>query len=98
MTGFLISAIIVIYIVVFVWMFSRAIDGDRVAIVGVCFLLFITFGLVINSIIKTEAKGPCHQYETQLIYNPATKTMMPSRVCVLRGEWIDDEKKSSHNN
>lgn len=36
-------------------------------------------------------KGPCHEYETRLMYNASTKTMMPSRVCVLRGEWIDNK-------
>ena len=27
------------------------------------------------------------QYETQLYYNAATKTMMPAKVCAIRGEW-----------
>lgn len=35
-----------------------------------------------------ERKGPCVKYETQMHYNAATKTMMPARVCVLRGEWV----------
>ena len=40
---------------------------------------------------KYENENPCVQYETQLQYNPATKTMMPMRVCVMRGEWATDE-------
>lgn len=43
---------------------------------------------------KENEKGPCHQYETQMMYNAATKTMMPSRVCVLRGEWVEESHES----
>jgi len=95
MTGFLISAIIVSVTVISIWLGARALEGDRLATVGLCFILFIIFGLVLNSTIKSEAKGPCHKYETQMMYNVATKTMMPSRVCVLRGEWVDDERDES---
>lgn len=35
--------------------------------------------------------GPCFKWQTQLMPNAATKTMMPSRVCVLRGEWVEEE-------
>lgn len=98
MTGFLISAIIVIVFAVLIWLGERALDGDRVAAVGVFFIIFIIIGLVVNSVTKTEAKGPCHKYETRMIYNAATKTTMPSRVCVLRGEWIDDGKETNHDN
>ena len=86
MTGFLISAIIVSALVVLIWLSVRVFDGDRLAAVGVCFIVLILIGLVINSAANSEAKGPCHKYETQLMYNAGTKTMMPSRVCVLRGE------------
>ena len=95
MTGFLISAIIVSVTVISIWLGARALEGDRLATVGLCFILFIIFGLVLNSTIKSEAKGPCHKYETKMMYNVATKTMMPSRVCVLRGEWVDDERDES---
>lgn len=97
MTGFLISAMIVIVLVVVIWLVSRALDSDRVAAVGVFFIIFIIIGLVVNSVIKTEDKGPCHKYETQMMYNVATKTMMPSRVCVLRGERVGDGKEISHD-
>lgn len=97
MTGFIISAMIVSILVVFIWLGVRAMDGDRLATVGICFIVFIILGLVINSAIKSESKGPCHEYKTQLMYNAATKTMMPSRVCVLRGEWIDSEMEQSYD-
>ena len=40
-------------------------------------------------VIKENERGPCVQYETQMHYNAATKTTMPARVCVLRGEWVE---------
>ena len=39
---------------------------------------------------QEESKGPCAKYETQWSYNAATKSNMPYRVCVERGEWIDN--------
>lgn len=98
MTAFLISVIIVHVLVMLIWLGVRAMDGNRLAAAGVCFIIFIILGLVINSVIKSESRGPCHKYETQMMYNTTTKTMMPSRVCVLRGEWVDDEKETSHDN
>ena len=97
MIGFLISAMTLFTFVVLIWLGGRALDGERNATVALCFAIFLLLGLMINYNIKTEAKGPCHEYRTQLMYNAATKTMMPSRVCVLRGEWVDDEKTSYDN-
>jgi MFS family permease len=37
-----------------------------------------------------ESQGPCAKYETQWSYNAATKSSMPYRVCVERGEWINN--------
>ena len=54
-------------------------------------LVTVVLGVAINDFIKEGEKGPCHQYETRLMYNAATKTMMPSRVCVLRGEWVEED-------
>lgn len=39
---------------------------------------------------QEEAQGPCAKYETQWSYNAATKSSMPYRVCVERGEWINN--------
>ena len=94
MTGFLISAMIVFITVVCIWLSNRALDGDRNATAALFIFTFLILGLMINYIAKTKAKGPCHEYKTELIYNVATKTFMPSRVCVLRGEWVDDGKVS----
>lgn len=91
MTGFLISALIVLVLVVGIWLSERAVEGNRNATVALCFLIFLILGLAINADIKTEAEGPCHEYKIEMMYNAATKTFMPSRVCVLRGEWVNDE-------
>ena len=48
-----------------------------------------TFSALFYGISKENSKGPCVQYETQMHFNAATKTMMPARVCVLRGEWVE---------
>ena len=92
MTGFLISALIVLVLVVGIWLGIRAEDGNRHATIALCFLIFLILGLAVNYGITTEAKGPCHEYKTEVMYNVATKTYMSSRVCVLRGEWVDDGK------
>lgn len=101
MTGFLISAMIVIVLVIGIgvigiWLANKAVDGNwnatvalcflRNVTVVLCFLIFLLLGLVINYTTKTEATGPCHEYKTEMMYNDATKTFMPYRVCVLRGE------------
>lgn len=45
---------------------------------------------VINLSIQYEREHPCVEYESRLTYNAATKTMMPMRVCVERGEWVTE--------
>ena len=94
MTGFLISALIVLILVVGIWLADRAIDDNRNATIALCFLIFLIMGLTINYYLKAAAKGPCHEYKTEMMYNDTTKTYMPSRVCVLRGEWVDDGEVS----
>lgn len=38
--------------------------------------------------VDQEARNPCVEYESRMTYNAATKTMMPMRVCIERGEWV----------
>lgn len=52
-----------------------------VLVVGFVFLL------IYGKTVENE-QGPCFEYRTQQMYNSATKTMMPARVCVERGEWV----------
>ena len=39
--------------------------------------------------VDQEARHPCVEYESRMTYNAATKTMMPMRVCIERGEWVE---------
>lgn len=48
-------------------------------------LLTFTFWFA-DSISKDSP--PCAQYETQMMYNAATKTIMPARFCAVEGEWV----------
>ena len=62
--------------------------------IGAIVLTTLILGVVLHIAFKADEKGPCHKYETQMMYNSATKTMMPSRVCVLRGEWVKESHES----
>lgn len=90
MMGFVIAAAIVAAIGALIWLLEKATDGSVLAGSAAIGLAIVVLGVVINASIKEDEKGPCHQYETRLMYNAATKTMMPSRVCVLRGEWVEE--------
>lgn len=90
MMGFVIAALIVAFFGCLAWLAVKAVDGSVQAGAGAIGLVIVMLGVMINAFIKEGEKGPCHQYETRLMYNVATKTMMPSRVCVLRGEWVEE--------
>ena len=90
MMGFVIAATIVAATGSLIWLTVKAVDGSVLAGAAAIGLAAVVLGVVINASTKEGEKGPCHQYETRLMYNAATKTMMPSRACVLRGEWVDN--------
>jgi hypothetical protein len=50
----------------------------------------VMLALALNAAAKHEREHPCVAYESRLTYNAATKTMMPMRVCVERGEWVTE--------
>jgi hypothetical protein len=61
-------------------------SGDlRAWVSGGFAVVMLAFAL--NAAAKHEQENPCVTYESRLTYNAATKTMMPMRVCVERGEW-----------
>lgn len=95
MIGFVIAALAVAVAVALAWLSLKAADGSTTAGVALAALVIIVLGAILNVSLKVSDKGPCHQYETRLMYNAATKTMMPSRACVLRGEWLEEP---SHDN
>lgn len=68
-----------------------AIDQGSVGYSLVCaILLIIGLGFAIETIDERNKEYPCVEYEIRNQYNPATKTVMPMRVCVERGEWIEE--------
>lgn len=85
---FITAVAVVGWICVILWLASKAIDDNKI-IYGV-FAIFVTIAPILYPADSEENKGPCAQYETQMHYNAATKATMPARVCVNRGEWINE--------
>ena len=52
-------------------------------------ILIIGLGFTIGRLDERNKEYPCVEYEIRNQYNPAAKTVMPMRVCVERGEWIE---------
>lgn len=91
----LFAAILIATLLLGVWLFFKAVDSESFfSVFSILAFLFwaALLGLLIKSRVEDNAMGPCVQYETQMHYNAATKTMMPARVCVLRGEWVEETK------
>jgi hypothetical protein len=52
-------------------------------------LVVVGLAWVIKQGIDDEARHPCVEHELRMTYIAATKTMMPLRVCIERGEWVE---------
>ena len=84
-------------LVVIVWcvlvgsVFIRFLDHGatdlKAWVLGAIGVLMLAWG--INVGIEYGERNPCALYESRPIYNSATKTMMPMRVCIERGEWVE---------
>lgn len=87
---FLACLVIVVALFGLCWITFKAADSEMdepwpwLALLGWAGLLT----LIVMACMQDEQKGPCVSYETQIHWNAATKTMMPARICVQRGEWI----------
>jgi hypothetical protein len=91
MTGFIIAALIVGYFGVAIAWLWLSIEKDinfLLSFVVLGLWLALGLGFAIQSAIKEEESGPCLQWETSMIYNPATKMVQPARRCVERAEWV----------
>lgn len=56
-------------------------------------IIFFVWSVCLISVLiyaakQENEKGPCLEYQTKMAWNAATKTTMPARVCVERGEWV----------
>lgn len=90
MMGFAIATLHVVVLGCLVWLTVEALEGSVLAGAVAIGLVIVMLGAGINASIKEDEKGPCHQYETRMMYNTAAKTMMQSRACVLRGECVEE--------
>ena len=86
--GFMVVTLIIIWVGLFLWCFLAWIGecGGRIISTALC---VIVNSVLVGGLIEHEQKNPCVQYEERMSYNAATKTMMPMRVCVERGEWVE---------
>jgi hypothetical protein len=79
---------LVVWVIGLVWLGIYMADtGSRLAAAALFLWFVIPCGLVIDA----DMEKPCVQYETRMQYNPATKTVMPLRVCTQYGEWVEDD-------
>lgn len=93
MIGIIVVTILLAWLGLVVWLACVAIEnGSKFFAVLAFFSFSIPLGLLANASMENEKQNPCAQYETRMQFNPATKTMMPMRVCVLRGKWVEEEQ------
>jgi hypothetical protein len=84
-------------LVVIAWFVAFGKSIDRFGSNGVTDLMAWVLGAtgvlglawVLSLAADREARNPCVEYELRMTYNAATKTMMPLRVCIERGEWVE---------
>ena len=85
--AFLITLIVVGYFVVFFFLLSQSLYDNKIAMVGfVCWCGLGVFFLLYAGMEESK-QGPCVEWQTQIMYNAATKMMQPAKFCVQRGEW-----------
>jgi hypothetical protein len=56
-------------------------------VLGAIWVLGLAWGISLAA--EQETNNPCVEYEARMTYNAATKTTMPLRVCIERGEWVE---------
>lgn len=71
-------------------LFVAAVDGSVPAAVGAFVIVVLALAAVIQGAANENKERPCAEYEIRMMCNAATKTVMPMRVCVLHGEWIEE--------
>lgn len=80
---------IVIFVFAAYYSIGAIFDGGFIAKCASVIFWILTASFLSYAVLESSSKGPCVKHETQMHYNAATKTMMPARVCVLRGEWVE---------
>ena len=86
--AFLITLIVVVgYFVVFFFLLMQSLYDNKIAMVGFVFWCGLGVFFLLYAGMEESKQGPCVEWQTQIMYNAATKTMMPAKFCVQRGEW-----------
>ena len=93
--GFIFAGVLIAYVFILAAAVIAAIECEKgyTALFGWVFVFLwsvLGVGYLFQTGIERNKIGPCVAYETQMHYNTSTKTMMPAKVCVLRGEWIEE--------
>jgi hypothetical protein len=90
--SYILQAIAVVaYVGLLFYFIGNALDGGGLGyVIGAVVMTVTTVAIIIGAVDQDEKRGPCVKYETQWSYNSATKSNMPYRVCVERGEWINN--------
>jgi hypothetical protein len=84
----MIAAGFVFWIGAILWLSWQAVETDGpIYWIGAVVVFTAGIGFGIQKGIDQRNSGPCVQSEIQMHYNPATKTVMPAKVCLNRGEW-----------
>lgn len=83
------GAAVVLFIFVAFLSLDALSSGSGAARCASVIFWIVTFAFLCYAVIESGNKGPCVKYETQMHYNAAVKMMMPARVCVQRGEWVE---------
>ena len=67
-----------------------SVEGDGFwSFLPVTIFFVVTVAGILYLADQQDNEAPCVQYEQRMMYNAATKMMMPARVCVERGEWVE---------
>lgn len=83
------GAAIVLFVFAAVRSVIALIEGSVAARCASVIFWILTFAFLSYTAVESSNKGPCVEYETRTLYNPAVKMMLPARVCVERGEWVE---------
>lgn len=87
----IVVTLFVAYLALLAWLTNRAFDSESwfsPASILAMAMLVMGLSVLVYAQQQEDNKGPCVEYRTEMQWNPATKTMMPARFCVNRGEWV----------
>ena len=69
-----------------VWLMNKASNGSRCALLVLGIAVIILLACLLRTLFPFGVVGTCLQYETRLMFNAATKTAIPVRICVQYAE------------